>query len=69
VVKASSYIEVPLRDGIVYVNSRIPKNILNEFWSVMKGFPLASHDDDVDALVVMVAGCLEYSGLKFGGLL
>lgn len=52
--KASEALEVPFAMGNVYINSKIAKPILDEFLSCLEGFPSASHDDDVDALTILV---------------
>jgi len=62
VAKASSFIEVPFEDGNIFINKNIPRETIDKFLATLTGFPSAPHDDDVDALVVGVASCLENTG-------
>jgi len=55
VQKATEHCVLPFESGEVYFSSKIPKVILNEFMKVLNGFPSHPHDDDVDALGIMIA--------------
>ena len=55
VTKAANTIEVPLEYGRVYINSKIDRETLQSFLDTLKSFPNGAHDDDVDAVAVLIA--------------
>jgi predicted phage terminase large subunit-like protein len=66
VAKAAAHIVTPFSDGNVYVNRNIPRDILKEFFDTLRSFPSGAHDDDVDALTIMVALLKDYGYSTFG---
>jgi phage terminase large subunit-like protein len=66
VAKASSTIQVPFEFGNVYFNRNIDKDTLDEFLSVLGVFPSGKHDDDVDALSVLVGKLTESNYNLYG---
>lgn len=53
--KVSEHIEVPFYNGKVYISKSIDRHILSKFLQTLEGFPSAAHDDDADALTILVA--------------
>jgi predicted phage terminase large subunit-like protein len=64
ITKVSVTIEVPFENCKVFVNRKIHPDILEEFFKCLKGFPSIEHDDDADALTIMVAGAKENIGVQ-----
>ena len=62
IAKATDHLSMPFDGGNVFINRNIDKTILREFLKTVNGFPSYKHDDDVDALAVMVAGAKSFLG-------
>jgi predicted phage terminase large subunit-like protein len=66
VAKAATHIVTPFSAGNVYVNSSIDDDTLKVFFKTLSAFPSGAHDDDVDALTIMVALLKDYGYSTFG---
>jgi predicted phage terminase large subunit-like protein len=67
--KITTHLEVPFEFGNVYVNKNIPEQIVNDFFSVCNSFPSGKHDDDPDALAVLVSELTNGGGNIYEGVL
>lgn len=68
VAKATQHIVTPFSTGRVYVNRNIDSEILERFFDTLQAFPGGSHDDHVDATVIMTAMMKEYGYSTFDTL-
>ncbi len=67
--KITTFLEVPFEFGNVFVNSNIPEQVVHDFMSVCNSFPSGKHDDDPDALAVVVAMLVNDGGNIYDGIL
>ena len=67
--KISTHLEVPFEFGNVFVNKNIPEETVHEFFNACRDFPSGKHDDDPDALAVVVASLTNGGGNIYEGAL
>ncbi len=67
--KITTFLEVPFEFGNVFVNSNIPPEVVHEFMNCCQSFPSGKHDDDPDALAVVVSQLINGGGNIYEGAL